>query len=129
VSQTANDIDRIVITDHPLENEETKIADLTAGAEVPPSPHAISSALSYLRIIFCRAVNLGSWSSPHITLSETGEIAFEWWHGNKKITLYFGDGQPEFIKVWGTNIETEMDSDLLTDGWTLTSLWLWLRAA
>lgn len=128
VSQTASDIDRVVIPDRSLENAETKIAELAARAEVPPSPRAVNSARSYLRIIFCRAANLGSWSSPHITSSETGEVVFEWWHRNKKITLYFGDGEAEFIKVWGTNIQTEMDSGVLADGWPLTSLWLWLHA-
>ncbi len=126
VSQAASEIDRIAVTDRSLESEATKIAELAAIGEVPPSPNAISSALSYLHAIFGRAVKIGSWSSPHITLSESGEVVFEWWHDNKKITLYFGDGHPEFIKVWGTNIVTDMDSGTISDDWTVTSIWLWL---
>jgi hypothetical protein len=128
VSQAASDIDRILFAARPLENEETKIAELVAGADDPVADGAVSSAISFLYSTFERAIKLGSWSSPLITLSETGEVVFEWWHGNRKITLYFGVGQAEFIKVWGTDIETEMDSGVLTDGWALTSLWLWLHA-
>jgi hypothetical protein len=126
VSTTANEIDRVFFTDRPLENEERKIRTLTSDAGTSPTEPAINSALSTLGILFGRAVKLGRWSSPHITLSENNEVVFEWWQKNKKITFYFGDGEPEYIKVWGTNIDNEMDSGPLTDGWNLTSLWLWL---
>jgi hypothetical protein len=127
VSQTATEIDRVVVNDRPLETETGRIGSLISDTGVPPSDHSIRSARYFLRILFARAVKLGSWSKPHITLSENNEIVFEWWHSNKKITLYFGDGgDPEFIKVWGTDIDTDMDSGTLTDDWTLTSLWLWL---
>jgi len=63
-----------------------------------------------------------------MTLSENSEIVFEWWHNQKKITLYFGEENAEYIKVWGTDIDTEMDSGPLSDGWILTSLWLWLNS-
>jgi hypothetical protein len=128
VSQTASDIDRVFVADRALDKEDTKIGELTIHADVPPSQNAINASRYYLRTIFERAVKLGSWSSPHITLSENGEVVFEWWQHNKKITLYFGESEPEFIKVWGTDIETEMDSGPLTDGWTLTSVWLWLHS-
>jgi hypothetical protein len=71
---------------------------------------------------------LGSWSSPHITLSESGEVVFEWWHDSKKVTLYFGHATPEYIKVWGTDIDTEMESGTLSDGWNVTAIWLWLHS-
>ena len=127
VSQTANEIDRVLLENNrPIESEETRIAELDAGAETPLSKRTINSCLYFLRAIFSRAIKLGSWSSPHITLSENNEVVFEWWNEGKKITLYFGERDPEYIKVWGTDIETEMESGILSDGWTLTSLWLWL---
>ena len=128
VSQAASDIDRILFTHRPLENEETKIAELVASTEDPVLDGAVGSAISFLYSTFERAIKLGSWTTPLITLSEAGEVVFEWWHNNKKITFYFGENQPEFIKVWGTDIDTEMDSGILTDSWSLTSLWLWLHS-
>jgi hypothetical protein len=124
-SSTASEIDQIFIAGQWLRGEMRKIQTLSSDSGVP-SEVAVTSALQILNSLFERAVKLGSWSSPHITLSENNEIVFEWWQGRKKITFYFGNGQPEYIKIWGANIDSEMDSGALTDGWTLTSLWLWL---
>lgn len=126
VSTVAAEIDDVFVKSRrPLEAVDRKIRSLSSEAGTP-TDRAINSATQFLRILFGRAVKLGAWNSPHITLSENNEIVFEWWQGNKKITLYFGDGEPEYIKVWGTDIDDEMDSGPLTDGWNLTSLWLWL---
>jgi hypothetical protein len=109
-----------------LDAEYRKIAELLLRPEVQPAAIAVENALLFLQNSLDRATRLGSWSSPHITLSETGEIVFEWWQNDKKITLYFGPNDPEYIKVWGTNMDTEMESGILTYGWGLTALWLWL---
>jgi hypothetical protein len=103
-----------------------RIAELMASPDNVPSAHAVDLATVYLERLFERAVRLGSWSPPHVTISENSEIVFEWWQNAKKITLYFGNNEPEYIKVWGTNIDSEMDSGVLSDGWNLTSIWLWL---
>jgi len=105
-----------------------KIAALAMTADPRPSEAAINSFSQWLPLIFARACKVGGWASPHITCSELGEIVCEWWQNHKKITLYFGDGYPEYIKVWGTNIDTEMESGILTSGWVPTSLWLWLHS-
>lgn len=125
VSTIASEIDSVFVTSRPLQSVERKILSLSSESGAP-ADRAKSSAIQFLRVLFGRAVKLGSWTTPHITLSENNEIVFEWWQGNKKITLYFGEGEPEYIKVWGTDIDDEMDSGPLTDGWNLTSLWLWL---
>jgi len=111
-----------------LAAEYRKIAELLIRPEAQPSSNALKNALLFLENLLDRAMKLGSWSSPHITLSEAGEIVFEWWQNDKKITLYFGNNEPEYIKVWGTNIHTEMESGMLTYGWGLTNLWLWLHS-
>lgn len=110
-----------------LELEHRKIARLLTQDE-PPSVEAATNATKFLQSLFDRATKLGSWSSPHITIGETGEVVFEWWQDAKKITLYFGALEAEYIKVWGTDIENEMESGTLVDGWTVTSLWLWLNS-
>lgn len=126
VSESATDLDRFFV-DSPLNSEISKITELVAAAPEPVASAAEYAALYFLRAIFTRAIKLDSWTSPHVTLSENNEIVFEWWHGTKKITLYFGETGSEYIKVWGTDIETEMDSGPLRDDWNLTSLWLWLN--
>ncbi|MCK1629675.1 hypothetical protein [Bradyrhizobium sp. 162] len=125
VSASAGEIDQVLVANRPLQVETRKIWSLSSDTG-RPSEKAVSSAIRTLGILFGKAVKLGSWSSPHITLSENNEIVFEWWNDHKKITLYFGDDEPEYIKVWGTDIDNEMDSGPLPGGWNLTALWLWL---
>lgn len=108
-----------------LEPEYRKLSNLIASSEDRPSEGAVESAVRFLPIIFDQSKRLCAWSPPHMTVSESGEVVFEWWRGFKKITLYFGEAAPEFLKVWGTDIETEMDSGELKEGWCLTSLLLW----
>jgi hypothetical protein len=109
-----------------LEPEYRKIARLLTQDE-SPSIEAAANAIKFLQNLFDRATKLGSWYPPHITIGDTGEVVFEWWQGARKITLYFGAADAEYIKVWGTDIENEMESGSLADGWTVTSLWLWLN--
>ncbi len=45
-----------------------------------------------------------------------GEVVFEWWHGNKKLTVYIGDDSAEYVQVWGTDRHSEMsdgDAEIL----------------
>lgn len=105
-----------------------KIAALAMTADTRPTERAISLFSQWLPLIFDRACKVGGWASPHITCSELGEIVCEWWKGEHKLTIYFGNDGAEFIKVWGTDIEAEMEDGELTAGWGLTSLWLWLHS-
>jgi hypothetical protein len=105
-----------------------RVAVLETPEGTQPSEEAIATCAKWLPLIVDRACKIGCWEMPHITCSDQGEVVCEWWQNNRKITFYFGQGQPEFIKVWGTNIETEMDSGVLTDSWNLTSVWLWLHS-
>jgi hypothetical protein len=105
-----------------------KIAELAMSADPPPTEVAANVFSEWLPRIFDRGCKVGGWAPPHITCSDLGEIVCEWWKGEHKLTIYFGDNGPEFIKVWGTDIETEMEDGQLTEGWGLTSLWLWLHS-
>jgi hypothetical protein len=66
------------------------------------------------------------WAEPHITVSESGDIVLEWWKGDRKITMYISDQQVEYIKVWGANIETEMEATCLEDVTEFRATWDWL---
>ena len=66
------------------------------------------------------------WTSPHITRSEVGEVVCEWWHAEKKLTVYFGETGIEYIKVWGTDIVAEMESGQLDTELELPALRSWL---
>lgn len=97
----------------------------------PPTARAIQGARFWLQHLWDTAASTGKpWTTPHLTASGSGELAFEWWRGNRKITIYFGDGPtPEFLKVWGPHIEDEMESGELDSTDAFRALWVWLNAA
>lgn len=93
-----------------------------------PNPLAISNAMNGLEQIYSRIVSAQlEWRTPHISASEEGEVVFEWWCDDHKLTIYFGADKAEFIQVWGTHIKNEMaDGQLETT--SILSLWKWLSA-
>jgi hypothetical protein len=66
------------------------------------------------------------WSEPLVNLSIDSEIVFEWWHGTKKSTVYILGNTAEYIKVWGTDIDNEMEDGTSSSPAELTELWKWL---
>ncbi|MEA5616339.1 hypothetical protein VB711_00585 [Cronbergia sp. UHCC 0137] len=66
------------------------------------------------------------WSEPLVNLGIDSEIVFEWWHKNQKLTVYILDNTVEYIKVWGTDIDHEMEDGSATSPAELTNLWKWL---
>ena len=93
-----------------------------------PNPLAISNAMNWLEQMYSQIVSAQlEWRTPHITASEDGEVVFEWWSGDHKLTIYFGADTSEFIQVWGTHIKNEMaDGRLEVTG--ILGLWKWLSA-
>jgi hypothetical protein len=96
----------------------------------PPAADAISGARKWLQPLRAVTVLSGSpWRAPHISASDAGEVVFEWWRGDRKITLYFNDGPPEYLKVWGPHIFDQMESGEILSSDYFGALWLWLNAA
>jgi len=110
------------------ETEFVAIAELMMQPENAPTEAAVHLASQWLPLIVARAAKLSGWQTPHITSSEQGEIVCEWWRKAKKLTIYFGDEGAEFIKVWGTDIEQEMESGDLVSEWDIVAVWRWLQS-
>ena len=64
-------------------------------------------------------------TKPFITIDD-GTVALEWHKGKHELHLLIKDGQVEYIKVWGTNIDSEMDVGILTLD-NFPKLWEWLQ--
>lgn len=92
-----------------------------------PDAGAISHAQTWIVKLFLAAADLDSlWIEPNVTADTNGDIVFEWWHGNKKLTVYIGKSSAEYVQVWGADIHSEMlDGDAESDS-ACRSLWLWL---
>lgn len=64
---------------------------------------------------------------PHfVTRSHEGEIVLEWFFGGKKLTVYFSADRDHFIKVWGPNIQTDMEDGEARDHLAVLAAWRWL---
>ena len=63
------------------------------------------------------------WRDPHVSLNEEGDVAFEWWNGAKKLTLYVGSEQIDFVSSWGPDIDLHMHAGMLNG--ELLKLWRW----
>ena len=95
-----------------------------------PSKLTVSVARAWLENLKNAARDAGrAWNQPHISASEDGEVTFEWWKENRKITLYFGGESIEYVKVWGPNIQTEMDTGQVNLADDFRALWTWLNIA
>ena len=66
------------------------------------------------------------WVAPHVSASEIGEITFEWWEDARKLTIYFGDHSIEVLRVWGPDMDQEMDHHQIVKTAQLAPAWAWL---
>lgn len=91
-----------------------------------PDPVSINKAEGILRDILITAIKDGYlWLSPFISSDEDGHITIEWHKGRHELHIEVQKNQAEYIKVWGTNIESEMHLDFLSPDEYLV-LWEWL---
>lgn len=75
-----------------------------------PKVSAIVHAQEFLKELFLLKVDLQEqWISPNITASSEGEVVFEWWNKQKKITLYVSSFSISYIKVPSASIEDMED--------------------
>jgi hypothetical protein len=88
----------------------------------------ISTAINWI-IELRKIVSLRQywWSEPLVNIAES-EIIFEWWHNTKKVTIYFSETNAEFIKVWGSDIDNEMEEGIAESSKQIEFLWQWLAS-
>jgi hypothetical protein len=93
-----------------------------------PNGEAIDNAAVLMQELYDAAVDTElPWIRPHISASEDGSVLLEWWSATKKLSLYVASEECTYIKVWGLNVETEMDDGQVQDfSADLEALWRWL---
>jgi hypothetical protein len=69
-----------------------------------------------------------SWREPLATESPWGETVFEWWSGQRKLTVYYSPKRIEYIRVWGPDIDSEMETGTIDSPVGFARLWTWLSA-
>ena len=92
-----------------------------------PDPAAVAHAESWIASLFQAVEDLGQfWIKPSVTASPEGEVLFEWWHGEKKLTVYVGDENVDYVQVWGTDIHAKITDGDIESVSDCLSLWMWL---
>ena len=71
-------------------------------------------------------ISAGHWcDTPSISSDGDGNVSTVWYKDERQLHLQIGEHEAEYFRVWGTNIDTEMDVDFLKPENYLT-LWEWL---
>lgn len=92
-----------------------------------PNPDAVVHAESWIVSLFQTVLNVGlPWINPNTTASPEGEVAFEWRHRDKKLTVYVGDESADYMQVWGTDIHAKISDGDAEPIINFFSLWRWL---
>jgi hypothetical protein len=95
-----------------------------------PRPEAIGQALVALPALFNAAAKSGlSWLNPHVSANEDGIVVLEWWLLGKKLTVYVSQQETAYIKVWGDDIDNDMEDGVLQSvPADFVDLWTWINA-
>lgn len=63
---------------------------------------------------------------PHIVVTPRDGVVFEWWNKERKLTFYVSDDYVDILKVWGPNMETEMENFQISSDVQYVVLFQWL---
>jgi len=94
-----------------------------------PDRDSVKRALVWVSTLYAevRAVER-PWLAPNVTAGAEGEVVFEWWQGDRKLTVYIEHDAVSFLQVWGDGIGTQVvDGDAISAS-VCRTLWLWLTA-
>ena len=91
-----------------------------------PSTVALNNARRLMEELLDSVISTAQpWLTPFISSDEDGHITVAWHKGEHEFHLIVTDKQILYISVWGINIETEMDMDVLSKH-NYVPLWTWL---
>lgn len=111
----------------------TNIADVSARKEnwdgygsAAPNEQAVMRAVGIISSFYTEAIQRRTgWVNPFVGLSERGDVVFEWWNDQKKLSLYVGPDTTDYVSSWGPHIEEQMDAGA-ADSSRFGDLWTWL---
>lgn len=93
----------------------------------PPAEDTIRLAISWLTALFEDAYDsYQPWVDPHMTASEDGEIVFEWWRDDRKLTVYFLAPEIESTMRWGTPPSLFREETSVQSSQDRRRVWAWL---
>lgn len=92
-----------------------------------PNPDAVRKGRFWLNELFYDALlNLWPWIAPNVTAGANGEVIFEWWKGQKSLTIFVEPDSVEYIKASGSGFDPEMFDGDASPSDARSALWAWL---
>ncbi len=120
--------------DTPLTETERNVRDLHNWPEkwngydaAKPNHDSISHAYSWIVQLY-RDLSAKLWIKPHVIADADGDIVFEWWNNQKKLTVYVSPETVEYIKVEGPDIYSDMEDGIVETPQDSRMLWHWLTS-
>lgn len=96
---------------------------------LPPKPEAIAHARGWVQKLYAELTDVGlPWIDPLVCADGNGNVTFEWWHDRRKITLYLTPNSAEYVRVWGSDVNLEMDEGDANTPESRRFLWSWLAS-
>lgn len=102
--------------------------DWDGHGSLAPIPAMLDAARESLALLHSGALARGvPWTEPHVGVNERGQITLEWWVGERTLTVFIRSAsQIDYLRSWGTNIETEMEDGELSRLADFAALSRWL---
>lgn len=120
--------------DTPFSETERNVCKLlarTEGWNGPDSPRpdlaSIEKAYSWYLQLY-RNIRADLWIRPRVSSDEYGDVTFEWWKDQKKLTVYVSPETVEYVKVDKSNSSLEMDDGTIESSKESSALWHWLTS-
>lgn len=108
------------------------LKDLEAGWNgynvAAPKIEAIHDATEWIGLIYENILRSGfTWHKPHVAADENGDVTFEWWNGDKGLTIYVSaDGSVSYLKDWGLDMVDDMEDGPVSNPEEFRDIWAWL---
>ncbi len=92
-----------------------------------PDPDAVTQACDWITRLFVMTVVTGlPLIAPNVTAGPDGEVVFDWWRGDKSLTVYVEAQDTQFLRATGSEPGAEMVDGSAESVDTCISLWSWL---
>lgn len=93
-----------------------------------PKIEAIQEATERIEQMYEDVMRSGlTWRKPHVAADENGDVTFEWWNGDKGLTIYVStDGSASYLKDWGLDMVNDMEDGAVSSPGEFHDIWAWL---
>jgi len=125
--QTEESLSKIIDSNHTLELQlvTNRLLEIASQLEAKTLHNTFLLIREIIRISKSQKL---WWSTPLINVSDDLDIVLEWWNKNKNLAFYINQSSIDYIKVWGADIDNEMEDGLIKsvhDG-SIAKLWQWI---